>query len=185
MGKLTFTPRPLPHMLIYDCCWMFPSLLSAQSLDHFLYQNPPPEEGEPPGEPLGILGALCHHLPIGYSLIQASHTIIYITCASKGPDGSPKTLGAAQPPGLHLLLHDSICNSSIAFLHHICSHFHLCFSMGPVNWTCQAESNIPCTCIWGPLFAQSSSREQDYFPWCQDHGFGDSVLETILEHDSN
>ena len=169
-----------------------------------LSELPSPEEGEPLGKPLGILGALCHlhclphstecwvqaslvllTFPIGHSLIQASHPIIYITGASWGPDGSPWPWGAPQAPGLHFLLHDSICNGLNAFLHCICGCFHLHCSTGPTNWTCQAESNAPCTGIWELLFAQSSSKEQDGFPRCQDHSFSDLFIETILEHVGN
>ena len=95
------------------------------------------------------------------------------------------TLGDILSPGLCLLLHDCIYNISKAFLHCICSHFHLCCSPGPINWTCQAKSNIPCTCIGEPHFARLSSKEQDCFPQCQDHSFDDSFFETILEHVGN
>ena len=95
------------------------------------------------------------------------------------------TFRHAPGPCFYFLLHDSICNSSMASLHHIYSHFYLCCSPGPINWTCQAEFNILCTGMGEPLFAWSPSKKQDGFPGCQDHNFGDSFFETILEHVSN
>ena len=62
----------------------------------------------------GITGS--SHLPIGHSLVQASHPIIYVTGASQGPDGSPQPPGVPWAPGLCFLLRDSICNSSMAVM---------------------------------------------------------------------
>ena len=89
-------------------------------------------------------------LPIGYSLIQASHPIIYLTGASQGPGGSSKPLGTPRPPGFHLLLHDSNHNSSMAFLHSIYSCYYLHCSSNPINLTYQAELNVLYTCTGEP-----------------------------------
>ena len=83
-----------------------------------------------------------------------------------------QTLRGVMAPGLCPLLHDCICNSSHAFLHCICSHFHLHHSPSPINWTCKAEFSVPCACIEEPFCMQSSSKEQDGLPWGQDHSLG-------------
>ena len=99
---------------------------------------------------IGIIGA--SHIAIRPSLIQALHPIIHITGTSRGSNGSSWTSGMSRSPGLCPPLHDSICNSSTTFLHCICSLFYLHCLSSLINWTCQAESHVPCTCIGKPFF---------------------------------
>ena len=56
----------------------------------------------------------------------------------------------------------------------------MCCSPGQMNWTSQAEFNMSCTSIGESLSAQASSKEQDCFPWYQDHSFSDLFFKTVL-----
>ena len=157
-------------MLSHACYQMLSSLSSVQSFDHFLYQNSHPLKRVSlwvsPRDPwysllpasssmsngVSSAGVICpSHIPIRCSLVQASHPIIHITSTSWGLAGSSWPLGMPWPAGLHHPLHDSICNSSMTFMHCICSCFHLHCLSSPISWTCQAESHIPCICIGEPL----------------------------------
>ena len=51
--------------------------------------------------------------------------------------------GASWPPGLSSLFHNSICNSLATFWYGIYSCLYLHYSPSPMNWACQAESDIP------------------------------------------
>ena len=126
------------------------------------------------------------HLPIRCSLAQASHPNINVTGSSHGPDASPQPLGVPWPSGLSFLLHDSIHNSSVAFLHSVCSCFYLCSFSSQINWTPQSQFNILCISIGKLLFAQVPSKIQDCLPQCQDHSFSDPISWTgFLQHISN
>ena len=162
VGKLTFTQRPLPDhaelwllLNVFFLCGVPKSLITScirtltpwwRWASRRTYRNawcPLSLASSTMSNwalSVGIIGPC--HLPIGCSLIQASHPIIYITGASQVPDSSSQPLGVPWAPDLHFLHHDSICNSSMAFLHYICTHFHLHCSPSPMNWTCQVESNI-------------------------------------------
>ena len=66
MGTLTFNQRLLPKCA--DVWLLHDVLITVKCTELWslpLSELPPPEEGEPLGEPLWILGALCHlcHLP--------------------------------------------------------------------------------------------------------------------------
>ena len=119
--------------------------------------------------------------PSSRPLIQPSK----LQVPGKGPHGSPQPLGASHAPGLHFLLHDSICNSAMAFLHCICSHFHLCCSPTPINWTCQAESNVPCTGIGEFLFYNNHPKNKIASPGARTTALVDSFFKTICKHVSN
>ena len=71
----------------------------------------------------------------------------------------PMTLGAPRPSGLHFLVHDSIHNSLVTFLHSCYSCFYLCSSPDPTNWAPQAELNVMCIAIEEPLPEQGPSKE--------------------------
>ena len=189
MGRLTFTWRPLlactDLWLLWGCshhCWVhwaliIPSIRTFTSRRGWVSwrtsRNPwcslSPVLSTLSNDMLGLgVPASPSHFPITCSLVQPSHPVIYFAGTSQGLDGSPWPLGLPQPSGIHFLLHDSC--------------FHPCCSPGPINWTCQPESNIPCTSKGKPFFAWSSSKEQDSFPWCQDHSFSKSFFKAILEH---
>ena len=152
MGRLTFTYKPLPSCT--DLCLLWDALINVKHMELQslpLSELPPQEEGEPPREPLGILGALSpelstpsddtismgvtspSHFPIGYSLVQTLHAIIYFAGTSQRPDGFPWPSRMPRPSGFHLLLHHSIHNSSTAFLTSIYSCCYLCHSPGQLT----------------------------------------------------
>ena len=191
-------------MLICDCCWMSSSLPSAQSFDHFLYRTPTPWRGwasgrtsrnpwhsvtgivfhvqwhiecryhwsfSPPHWMLPCPGLTCNHLHYMHHLRTRWVSLTF--------RGAPSPWPSSSSPWQHPQYLDGLL---VLFLQPL-EHLHC--SPGPINWTCQAELNVPCICIGMPLFVWSSSKEQDSFPWCQDHSFGDSFFETTLEHVGN
>ena len=161
-GKLTFTQRSLPTCA--DLWLLLDALITVKCTDLWslpLSELPPPDKSEPPGQPLGILGALCdwHHLPHPMTC-WAWESPVLLTSQLDAPLSRPciktSTLQASAEdwiafpdpcrcPSLHLLFHDNVCNSLMALLNSIYSQFYQCCPPSPINWTCQAESNIPCT----------------------------------------
>ena len=80
---------------------------------------------------VGVVGP--SHFPIGCSLIQTLHPIIYFAGTSQRSDGSPWPSGVSWLSGHHPLLHHSICDSPTAFLNSIYHCFHLCQSPSPLT----------------------------------------------------
>ena len=202
MGRLTFIQRPLPTCA--DPWLLQDALIAVEHTELWslpLSELPPLEEGEPPREPLGIHGTLCCrcHLP-SPTMHRAWELPVLFTSPSDAPLSKSciqsSTLQApakdwmalSDPqgyPGPLVFVSFSITASMVAqwpswTVFYSCFHLHC--SPSPIKWTCQAESNVPCTFKGETLFMQSSSKEQDCFPYCQDHSFINSFFETILEH---
>ena len=172
IGKLTFTLRPLPvhtgqllslDTLIKVNCWELQSLPRSALL--------PPEEGELPEVSLGNCGLPCHlhqllpqpahwewvFLHSGLWLIispfltstlvasysKPPHPLFNVVCYSGGLSYLHHSMGTSWPPGLSSLFHYSIHNSSVTLLYGNYSCLYLCCPTSPIDWACQAESNIP------------------------------------------
>ena len=99
----------------------------------------------------------CFHF--GGLFFQALHPLFNAVCCGRGPGCLHHYLGTSCPPCLSSLFHKSICNSFVTFFHSIYRCLYLCHSSSPINWACQAESNIPCISQEEPLFEWSSSKE--------------------------
>ena len=97
--------------------------------------------------------------PFGGFFFQAPHSLFNVVCCGGGLNCFHHSSGASWPPGLSSLFHNSICNSSVTILHSTCSCLYLHHSLSPINWACQAESNIPCISQEEPLFEWSLSKE--------------------------
>ena len=102
MGQLAFTQRPLPQHT--DLWLLLDVLITVECTDLWLLplsELPHPEDGEPIGEPLGILGALCHqhHLPCPV-VHQVQVSSVLLTSPSDTPSSRPciqsSTLGWAE-----------------------------------------------------------------------------------------
>ena len=91
MGKLTFTERPLPECA--DLWLLLDVLITVRctELQSFpLSELLSPEEGKPLGEPLGILGALCHQHCLPHPMAcQAQASPIHLTSPSDAPLSRP------------------------------------------------------------------------------------------------
>ena len=89
-------------------------------------------------------------------LLPGLHPLFQCVCCSGGPGCFCHSPGASWPPGLTSLFHNSICNSSVTFLHSIYSGHH---NPSPINWACQAESDILCISQGEPIIEWSSFKE--------------------------
>ena len=135
LGKLTFTQRPLST---HADLWLLPDApITSECTELWslsLSELPYSKEGEPPGQPLGILCDLCgwHCLPhptmhwvqespvVLTSPLDAPSSRPHIQSSTfqvKAMDKTalPQPLGVPRCPGLHLLLHDCFCYSSMGF----------------------------------------------------------------------
>ena len=143
MGKLSFTQRPLPK---YADPWLLPDVLitaECATLWSFpLSELPHPWRGWASertsrnhwyylllvssiisnwASSAGITGF--SHLPFGCSLIRPLIQSSALQVSAESLTALPNFQGHPGVPGLNFLPHDSIHNSSTAFLHHIGNHF--------------------------------------------------------------
>ena len=75
------------------------------------------------------------------------------------------------PSGLCLLLHHSLSDGAVTFLHSFPQSFYLCMSPGPVKQASEVKLNISCPMVGKPLIPQTATKEQDGLPWGQEHTF--------------